>query len=249
MPSKNPRGRSATVARSGPASTKLTALTLATYGHACWLKLPGCAGRATTKDHVIPVAQGGTDAIENLRPACASCNSTRRDMAIAGTLGGILVTVYIGPLVDRCTSEAQAEALHGVDPVIAPGPILDAITRTGIPSPAQRRVADRAYRAAVDQALKMREPCHVRIAHPTPTPKLLQTWDRLRYFVRVIDPGRSVAEQEATIGGRESIQEVARWYDLYPEGQASVDRVRTRTPTATPANVNAPAAAEPSRAW
>lgn len=42
---------------------------------------PTCAicGRApaTTADHLTPISQGGTNSIDNLRPACAPCNSGR----------------------------------------------------------------------------------------------------------------------------------------------------------------------------
>ncbi|MCX4400643.1 HNH endonuclease [Streptomyces sp. NBC_01764] len=32
---------------------------------------------ATTADHIIPLSKGGTNDIENLRPACGRCNSSR----------------------------------------------------------------------------------------------------------------------------------------------------------------------------
>jgi 5-methylcytosine-specific restriction enzyme A len=45
---------------------------------------PPCALRthcdgapATTADHVVPVAAGGTNTLSNLRPACLSCNAAR----------------------------------------------------------------------------------------------------------------------------------------------------------------------------
>lgn len=31
----------------------------------------------STKDHVVPVSRGGSDAIENIVPACAPCNSSK----------------------------------------------------------------------------------------------------------------------------------------------------------------------------
>ena len=36
---------------------------------------PGCTNPATTVDHVIPLALGGTNAPENLRASCRGCNS------------------------------------------------------------------------------------------------------------------------------------------------------------------------------
>lgn len=52
----------------------MTRLTLETYGDLCWL----CGhGGATSADHVLPRSRGGSDAIENLRPAhhdpCPTC--------------------------------------------------------------------------------------------------------------------------------------------------------------------------------
>jgi len=32
-----------------------------------------------TLDHIVPKARGGTDAVSNLRVACRSCNSAKRD--------------------------------------------------------------------------------------------------------------------------------------------------------------------------
>lgn len=58
----------------GDYSRRLVRLTLATYGTVCWLC--GSDG-ATTADHVLPRSRGGSDAIENLRPAHTSCNSSR----------------------------------------------------------------------------------------------------------------------------------------------------------------------------
>lgn len=54
---------------------RLVAHVLAVKGEACTLRYPGiCTGRATTADHTLPVALGGTDALTNLEPACGPCN-------------------------------------------------------------------------------------------------------------------------------------------------------------------------------
>jgi 5-methylcytosine-specific restriction endonuclease McrA len=49
-------------------------MTLGEYGTVCWL-----CGRdgADSADHVLPRSRGGSDALENLRPAHRACNSAR----------------------------------------------------------------------------------------------------------------------------------------------------------------------------
>jgi 5-methylcytosine-specific restriction endonuclease McrA len=39
------------------------------YGRRC-----ACGAPAEHVDHIIPVADGGTDRLDNLRPSCAACN-------------------------------------------------------------------------------------------------------------------------------------------------------------------------------
>lgn len=238
-------------ARSGEASKRLTAAVLEVYGAKCWLQLPGCTMRATTKDHVTPVQQGGTDAMENLRPACHSCNSTRRDMSIGGTPGGILATFYLGPSL-LVSDDAAATQAGNTDVLLSPTQLLHAITPTAPePSALARTVAQRAFTSAMHQALRLREPIHLRIVHPVPTVKQLQTWARMRYFIEVTDPGREESERTAQRQGRAEQIEVARWYDRYPEGAASIERAAAHRPIATvPRNSNEPSpAVEPSRAW
>lgn len=44
----------------------------------CQVQLPGvCLGTATVVDHVVRLADGGSDADSNLRAACAPCNLAR----------------------------------------------------------------------------------------------------------------------------------------------------------------------------
>jgi 5-methylcytosine-specific restriction endonuclease McrA len=47
---------------------------LARYGRVCI----HCGAPATDIDHLVPIADGGTDELSNLRPACAACNRGRR---------------------------------------------------------------------------------------------------------------------------------------------------------------------------
>lgn len=60
-----------------PARTRLTALekVLLRWGDKCVY----CGGQATTRDHLIPDSRGGSNGLENLRPACEPCNQAKGD--------------------------------------------------------------------------------------------------------------------------------------------------------------------------
>jgi 5-methylcytosine-specific restriction endonuclease McrA len=62
-----------------PGWAKLRRAVLERDGHRCQLEYPGCRGRATHVDHVIPRRFGGSDQPANLRAACAPCNQRRGD--------------------------------------------------------------------------------------------------------------------------------------------------------------------------
>ena len=49
----------------------------------CHWRLKGCTGKSTQADHVVPVAQGGGNGLENLVGACGRCNALR-----GSSLGG-----------------------------------------------------------------------------------------------------------------------------------------------------------------
>lgn len=71
----------------------------------------GCGGKATTFDHVIPVASGGLTEPGNIVPACRSCNSKKRHFDPV-------------PWIERMTDEA----LDLIMPTLTRGgALLDAI--------------------------------------------------------------------------------------------------------------------------
>lgn len=43
----------------------------------CHWRLPGCTGRSTQADHLVPVSRGGTNDLGNLVGSCQHCNEAR----------------------------------------------------------------------------------------------------------------------------------------------------------------------------
>ena len=47
-----------------------------------------CGGAWDSIDHYIPIAKGGTNTLENLRPICRRCNSSKKDRLPGPQAGG-----------------------------------------------------------------------------------------------------------------------------------------------------------------
>lgn len=77
-PDKSRRNNARRAARRAGAAGRATKAQIearfAMWGGMCWM----CGGQGNTTDHVIPLANGGTNWPANLRPACKSCNSRKR---------------------------------------------------------------------------------------------------------------------------------------------------------------------------
>ncbi|WP_369692276.1 HNH endonuclease [Schaalia hyovaginalis] len=74
--------------------TQLLRLTLATYGNVCHIcgqpidltrKWPDPL--SATRDHLIPRSRGGSDALDNVRPAHLRCNSSRQARPVSRLSG------------------------------------------------------------------------------------------------------------------------------------------------------------------
>lgn len=218
--------------RGGRAGQQLTALVLATYGRVCHLQLPGCTKVATTKDHIVPYVQGGTDALSNFRPACKTCNSKRQDRNL-----GARVKVITGP-PGAGKSTYVREHAGPADVIID----LDRIARAIMHEDTEgthdypdhiRHVAIGMRSAAIQRATRLRESAVVWLIHSVPKPDQLTEYERMRWEIVAIDPGRAVVDQRVRDQRPAAVRSaVDRWYDQQ-----------------TAATVGAVGLVEPSRQW
>lgn len=201
--------------RGGRANSRLTQLVLEVYGPVCHLKLPGCKTVATTKDHVVPYAHGGSDDIENLRPACKPCNSKRQDRVLTGY--GASVVIVTGPPAAGKSTYVREHATAD-DLVID----MDRIARALMPfDPVRtheypdhiRHVAITARKAAIGRATRLRERVTVWLIHALPTPDDLAEYQAYGWQVVTIDPGRDVVEARIKTMRPDMMHTIAaRWY-------------------------------------
>lgn len=237
--------------RGGSASAALTRRVIEVYGDVCWLQGPKCTYKATTKDHVIPFHEGGSDDMDNLRPACRSCNSWRRNQAVSGLGGGPVITVVMGPPAAGKSTYVRQHA-GPMDVAID----LDEIARALMPVPPERthvypahvrHVAIGARSTAIHRAKRLQVPCGVWIIHSMPSPADVAEYRMLRYRIVTIDPGREIVQARADAERPEVMaQHVATWYDLVAPALAQTPTPGVETPpptlhpTPTPTEPEAP---------
>ncbi len=201
--------------RGGRAESRLTELVLETYGRACWLRLPGCTGLATTKDHVVPHSHGGTDDLENLRPACKPCNSKRQNRVMSGY--GASIVVVMGPPAAGKSTYVSEHAQPG-DVTIDMDRIARALMAVEPPTTHEypdhiRHLAIASRKAAIHRATRLRERVTVWLIHAIPTPDDLAEYTRYGYQLVTIDPGREVVEARARmLRPAVMLEHVTRWY-------------------------------------
>ena len=238
------------------------------YGAECHLRLPGCTYVATTRDHIIPLGQGGEDTMENCLPACRPCNSKRQDRALAGT--GARIVIVCGPPGGGKTTFIRENA--GLADVTID---LDLIARSLMPNPhAQthvypphvKNIAVSMRRTAIQKAQRLYTPCTVWLIKALPRPEELAEWRGNRWPIIVIDPGRDVVEARCQAERpTDTMPVVTRWYDSHAEPVLRVAQLVNPTsltgqvpassrpvmapPTRAPKPPTAGSALAPSRPW
>lgn len=201
----------------GRRNSAMTRHVIEQYGAECYLHLPGCTYVATTRDHVIPLAAGGEDSLDNCRPACRNCNSRRQDKAVAGT--GSRIMIVCGPPAGGKSTYVLDHAQPN-DVLIDLDRLVDALTpgmrRTMEPPPHVKHLAIRARRTIIERATRMYTPCTVWMIHALPTAQDVAEYQGNRWPIIVIDPGRTVVEQRVHEERSPRLQRVtAEWYDIH----------------------------------
>lgn len=204
----------------GSRNSAMTRHVIQVYGAQCYLRLPGCTHVATTRDHVIPLAHGGPDTVENCRPACRSCNSLRQDRAVNG-IGANIMIVTGPPAAGKSTwvlDHAQPN-----DVVIDLDRLVDAVSprvqlRTAETPAHVKNLAVKARRALITAATRMYTKCNVWLIHALPTQANLAEYTGFGWPVIMIDPGRATVEARAATMRRPAMRQViAQWYDLHAQ--------------------------------
>lgn len=198
--------------KSGRRNQQMTALVLAAKGTVCAIGGPGCTKVATTRDHIVPLAQGGRDSVENCRPACRACNSRRGNRTM-----GQRVHIVTGPPAAGKSTYVREHA-GPLDVIVDLDRIASAISAEGMDTHGYpdhiRHVAIGMRSAAIARATRLREPVDVWVIHSIPTPDTLAEYRAHGWHIVTCDPGRDVVlARAAAERPASSLAVIARWYE------------------------------------
>lgn len=202
------------------------------YGNDCWLRLPGCTGKGTTSDHIVPYIVGGATTVPNLRRACRHCNTSRSDRVLSGY--GAHIHVVLGPpeagkttwVREHATSDALVLDYDAVAEAIQTGS-----NQRGEYMHALATVVGGAWSGAYNRLIRLPDPVDVWIIKALPTvarnTHILADWIALNYDITIIDPGSSTVMERLAADHRSSqAEQTARqWYSLGLT-QSHVDSLR-----------------------
>ena len=206
----------------GRRSQKLRELVFALKGKSCY----NCGQEATTVEHLTPRSKGGTDDLDNLVPACSTCNARRQDRAGMGN--GAHVVVVTGPPASGKSTWVLDRARRN-DVVIDLDRIAHALMGDngsdshGYPAHI-RHIAIGARREAIKRATRLVERVTVYIIHAVPTPEALADYQAMRWEIVTIDPGRDVVLDRIRRARPVAQLEIAeRWYATQYASQETAD--------------------------
>lgn len=216
----------------GRRAQRLRRLVLDVYGDVCHL----CGRRgADTADHLVPRSRGGTDTLDNLRPAHFRCNARRGDRPAPGQ-GARVVVVTGPPAAGKSTWVNDTAAAEDV--VID----LDRIARALVPSagagieppPHVRHVAIGARADALERAAALREQVTVFLIHALPSLDQLDDYRARGWQIVTIDPGADVVLPRLSERNDAAAEATRRWYageDQQPPPPTLAGRRPRRDPT------------------
>ncbi|MFC8387059.1 AAA family ATPase [Nocardia sp. NPDC057272] len=205
----------------GRRAAQYTAAVLSEYGTLCVLQRPGCTTIATTADHIVPRSLGGDPwAIENGRPACRSCNSSRGN-GLGGATPGVRVVVVMGPPASGKSTHVRAHA--SADDVVIDLDVIASALRGPTTDPMHvypahvRHVAIAARQAAIRRAVRLAEKVTVWLIHSMPSASQLASYRAEGYELVTVDPGAAVVVERAR---EQRPAEALTHVDRYYVGQA-----------------------------
>lgn len=201
----------------GRRAARYTAAVLAEYGTLCVLQRPGCTKIATTADHIVPRSLGGDPwAIENGRPACRTCNSSRGN-GLGSATPGVRVVVVTGPPAAGKSTYIRERA--AADDVVVDLDVIASALRGPTTDPMHvypahvRHVAIAARQAAIRRATRLAERVTVWIVHSMPSAAQLERYRAEGAEVVTVDPGAEVVVERArTQRPAEALTHVDRYY-------------------------------------